>query len=595
MHANRRITGNLVVLLLSSAVLSTLCLCFAFGVHEWSIFQGYLLHPSLFILNWFPILLLQTALYCCFNRHWPAFLISTAVFLCASLGNYFKLKFRDEPFVFSDIGSIHAGLSVAGNYGLDLNKRMMLAIVLLAAVTLCLFFLRKRDPVKSSARIAILLVVLASVFPLWHFVYSDGDLYIRLAEKNLIWETWDSRQYFVATGFPYPFLHSITESRDIPPSNYDADQAKQLLQQFEDQAISEKKKANILVLQLESFTDLEKMGVSGISSDVYSSLRVLEKETIHGILVPNVIGGGTIDTERCFLTGSYGLQSYWKDTPSYVRYLNSQGYTTSFGHPNREFFYNRKNISDYLGFEESFFLENYYQDVTQGEWRCDRSFVPDVFTQFQESLRGESPIFSFRVTLQGHAPYHDTAYDDDGHFWQNEAASEHTNYIINNYLSMIAETQKLVLDGLKELNTNPEPCIVLIFGDHNPRLDDGTVYDDLGLSFDMQTEKGVLDYYGTPWMIWANEAAQIVFGKRFQGEGPTVSPGYLMNVLFKTLGWPGPAFMQFTAEIQKTLPVVTTNGIYFENGRLTMNPDDTGKKLLHDYECAQFYLRDSLA
>ena len=594
MHTNRRIAGNLMILLLSSAVLNTLCLCFAFGVHEWSIFLGYLSHPLLFVLNWLPILLLQTALYCCFNRHWPAFLINTAVFLCASLGNYFKLKFRDEPFVFSDIGSIRAGLSVAGNYGVSLNKRMVLAIGLLAAVAVYLFFKRKRDPQKPSARIMIMFALLASVFPLWHFVYSADNLYLRLAEKNLIWETWDSRQYFVATGFPYPFLHSITDSRDIPPKNYNAELARDLLNQYEDQTIEEEKKANLLVLQLESFTDLEKMGVRGISQDVYAPLRFLEQEALCGTIVPNVIGGGTIDTERCFLTGSFGLQSYWADAPSYVRYLNSQGYSSSFGHPNREFFYNRKNVADYLGFKENLFLENYYQAVTSGEWRCDVSFLPDVFRQFREETEGEAPVFSFRVTLQGHAPYHDSFYDEDGHFWQGETASENTLYIINNYLSMIAETQQLVLDGLDTLRDNKEPCVVLIYGDHNPKLDDGTVFLDLGLSFDMKTERGVLGYYGTPWMIWANEAAKNVFGDVFRGQGPTVSPGYLMNVLFNTLGWEGNAFMQFTSEIQSTLPVVTTNGIYFQNGSLTMNPDEAGKQLLHNYECVQYYMRGSM-
>ena len=203
-------------------------------------------------------------------------------------------------------------------------------------------------------------------------------------------------------------------------------------------------------------------------------------------------------------------------------------------------------------------------------------------------------MFSFRVTLQGHAPYHDTAYDEDGHFWQSSTASERTSYIMNNYLSMIAETQRLVLDGLNELSANAEPCVVLIYGDHNPRLDDGKVYSDIGLSFDMQTKEGVLNYYGTPWMIWANDSARKMFAKDFQGEGPTVSPGYLMNVLFNTLGWPGNAFMQFTSEIEKTLPVVTTNGIFFENGILTMNPDAAGRKLLHDYECVQYYLRSSM-
>ena len=594
MLRNNKTIRNTLVLLFSSALLCAFCLNFAFGMHEWPIFFGYFRHPLIFCLNWLPILLLQALVYSCFNRQWSAFLVTSSVFFSASLGDFFKLKFRDEPFVFSDIGSIRAGLSVAGNYGVGLSKRMILAVVLLAVTAFVLFQNKEKDPMRRRERILIPAVVFIVCFPLWRYVYSDGELYLHLAEKNLIWETWDSRQYFVATGFPYPFLHSITESRDLPPSDYNEEEARHLLQQYKDQSIDDKKKTNILVLQLESFTDLEKLGVSGISGDVYTPLRILEGNTIHGILVPNVIGGGTIDTERCFLAGSYGLQSYWKDTPSYVRYFNSQGYFTSFGHPNREFFYNRKNVADYLGFDESLFLENYYQSVTEGEWRCDTSFLPDVFKQFQEEIQGASPVFSFRVTLQGHAPYNDTSYDENGHFWQSATASERTKYIMNNYLSMIAETQRLVLDGLNELSTNVEPCVVLIYGDHNPRLDEGTVYSDLGLSFDMQTKEGVINYYGTPWMIWANDAAKKIFEIDFRGNGPTVSPGYLMNVMFNTLGWSGNAFMQFTSEIQKTLPVVSTNGVYIENEKLVMNPSYEGQEQLHDYECVQYYMRNSM-
>ena len=584
---------NAAALLLSSAFLCALCLSFAVGVYDWGPFFGYFRHPLIFLLNWLPVLLLQGLLYALFNRQWAAFLGSAAVFLFASLGNYFKLKFRDEPFTFHDMSSIRAGLSVAGDYGVGLSTRIALAfaLVLLGALTLLLL---ARGRSRTSARLIGGALALLSLFPLWKGVYSDGELYYRLAEENLLIETWDAKQYFIATGFPYPFLYSITESRDIPPEGYDAAEAAALLAGYGPGEIPEERKVNLLVLQLESFTDLEAMGLTGVDPSVYAPLRALQGECLCGTLVANVIGGGTIDTERCFLSGSYGLQNYREAAPSYVRDLGEAGYFTTGGHPNRSFFYNRRNVAEYLGFEEYLFTDNYYDAVTGGEWRCDKSFLPEVFRQFRELSRAEAPVFSFQVTLQGHGPYNSESYDEDGHFWPGTGVSDTTSFVVNNYLSMIAETQRLLLPQLESLRAEPEPMVVLLYGDHNPRLENEEVYRELGLSFDLSTEKGFLDYYGTPWLLWANDAAKEQLGRDFSGRGPTVSPGYLMNVLYRELGWTGSPFMQFTDTVMERLPVVTTNGYLIENGRLTTEPSEEGRELLHQYECVQFYLRGSL-
>ncbi len=581
---------NIAAFVLSSAVLCAVCLSFAIGVYDWHIFLGYFRHPLIFLLNWLPMLALQFVFLCIFNRQWPSFLMTAAVFLTASIGNFFKLKFRDEPFTFQDIGSIKAGLGVAGTYGVALNKRILLAILIVLVLTLVLAFAARRRLGKFIRPAGLVLLAVLGVFS-WRWIYADEALYQSLGGQNLIMETWDSNQYFIATGFPYPFIHSIRSSRDIPPEGYDPAEAEALLSQYQDSDIPSDKKISLLVLQLESFTDLEAMGVSGISDDVYTPLHAIEDESIRGMLVANVIGGGTIDTERCLLSGSYGLQSYRKDAASYVRYLADQGYRTSFGHPNRAHFYNRKNVAQYLGFEEALFTDNYYNEVTGGEWRCDSTFLPDCFLQFRQALTGEQPVFHFRVTLQGHAPYNSESYDVDGHFWQSDSASDASRYIVNNYLSMIAETQRYVLDGLNSLRDAPEPAVVLMYGDHNPYLDSGSVYQDLGLSFDLSGEKGFLAYYGTPWLLWANDAAREQLGDIFSGTGPTVSPGYLMNVLFRTLGWEGNAYMQFTDDIMQRLPVISTNGYYLENGRFTVSPDSDSQALLHNYECAQFYLK----
>ncbi len=590
-NSTKRLT--LFLFLFSSVLLCTISLSFAIGVYDRVIFLGYFRHPLIFLLNWIPVLLLQCFFLVLLNQHWSSFLLTSVVVLFSSIGNYFKLKFRDEPFTFQDLDSIRAGLSVAGNYGVAVSKRMILSFLLIAVLTVLLYrFAKTRLPFLP--RFILTVALFLSCIPLWQNIYANDQLYLATADRNLILETWDSNQYYIANGFPYPFLHSIRASRDIPPENYSPAAAEELLSNYHSQNIPDTQKVNLLVIQLESFTDLEAMGVKGISADTYTVLRSLQKDSLCGTMVANVIGGGTVDTERCFLSGSYGLQSYRKNSSSYIRYLNSQGYRTSFGHPNRAFFYNRQNIASYLGFEESFFNDNRYMELTQGQWRCDSAFLPDVFQQFEDELQNDNPVFSFRVTIQGHAPYNSSSFDEDGHFWNSESVSESTRFEVNNYLSMITETQQLLLSGLERLRDNTEPCVVLLYGDHNPYFGSPEAYRDLGISFDMSTEMGVLDYYGTPWLIWANSSAKSIIPSDFCGIGPTVSPGYLMNVLFNELGWSGNAYMQFTNSIRASLPVVSTNGYYIENGRFTTNPSDEAMTLLRNYECVQFYYRANI-
>lgn len=577
---------------LTSAALCVLCLSFAIGVYDRALFYGYFRYPMIFLLNWLPILLFQLLMLMLLNRQWLAFLLTSIVFLAASIGNFFKLKFRDEPFVFRDIGSIRAGMEVAGSYGVSLNKRIIFAFILVLLITAALFF-ASRSKLRLRQRIVCAIAVASLLFPLWRMVYSSSDLYYELGEKNKVMTTWDTRQYFTANGFIYPFLFSITESRDFPPEGYDAAAAKELLEHYSDDIIPEDKRTNILVLQMESLTDLEAMGVENIAEEVYAPLRALQKESICGTLIANVIGGGTIDTERCFLTGSYGLQTYREDSPSYVRYLNSQGYFTSGGHPNYGYFYNRNNVARYLGFQEYLTRDNYYQSVTGGKWRCDESFLPDVFRQFIERSKEEQPIFAFRISLQGHGPYNSESYDREANLWHSEKASETALHVVNNYLGMIAETQRLLLEGLDSLRYESEPMIVLIYGDHNPYLSSEQVYLDLGITFDMTTEEGMLHYYGTPWFIWANDAAKESFDRDFLGEGPTVSPGYLLNVLFQELGWRGSAFMQYTNCMMQHIPVVSTNGYYIVNGVYTTSPNEAAKELLTQYEAVQFWAKEN--
>jgi phosphoglycerol transferase MdoB-like AlkP superfamily enzyme len=199
-------------------------------------------------------------------------------------------------------------------------------------------------------------------------------------------------------------------------------------------------------------------------------------------------------------------------------------------------------------------------------------------------------VFSFHVSLQGHFPYNTDGFDREDNLWTGEGISDSTRYQLNNYLSLIRETQEILLEELDKIRDDPSPTVVLIYGDHKPWFGD-SVYTELGIPISMETEQGMIDYLGTPYLIWANQAAKAVLHDDMTGEGPMTSPGYLMNILFDRLGWKGPAFMQFTEEIQERIPVICTKGGYIEDGVYTQNLSDKGKELLKQYQDVQYYVR----
>ena len=137
-----------------------------------------------------------------------------------------------------------------------------------------------------------------------------------------------------------------------------------------------------------------------------------------------------------------------------------------------------------------------------------------------------------------------------------------------------------------------DPVVMVIYGDHKPWLGDGnSVYSELGIDLDVSGEESLFHMYGTEYLIWANDAAKAALGGGFTGEGPDLSPNYLMNEVFDLCGWTGSAWMQATEETRRTLPVVTSIGWYKENGGFTewSGLTEAGKSAMRIFRQLEYY------
>lgn len=582
-----RLCMTLLLTLLSGCCLGLLSLYFSAGDHGLYLFVWYLTQPRVLVLNLLPFVLLMLLLFAALDRAWLAFLLSSAVGLFFSWAQYWKLMARSDPIYAGDLLIVAEATQMAGQY-IQITWQIILSAVLVLFAAGCLFFLAKGRMKKPLPRLALAAAVIAAGLWLYPNYYTDAATYNSMKVWPEINEWFETNRY-ISRGGIYPFLHSIPDALPTPPEDYDEDSARALLAAYPSDDIPEEKKISIVVTQLEAFADLSRATDRITGADPYAEFHALLEESYHGTLLPNVFAGGTIDTERCVLTGFSALENFRRPSWSYARYFEGQGYTVEGAHAGYEAFYNRLNVNANLGLPNYRFIEGYYQNILEGI-PMDNVFLPDVTENVLAALE-KGPVFSFNVTYQNHGPYSaDYAWFPEVFVPQGELNSSDW-YIINNYLWGVQDTGRRMQEMADRFRTIDEPVILVFFGDHKPWLGEQSVtYDALGIDIRGGTDDSFYNYYATEYLFWANDAAKAVLGSELTGIGPDISPCYLMNLLFEQCGWSGPGYMKLTNEVMAQTPLLHTSGRYLSGGVLTDALTEDQKALADRMTFVQYYL-----
>ena len=349
---------------------------------------------------------------------------------------------------------------------------------------------------------------------------------------------------------------------------------------------------NIISIMLEAYMDLSVFENDRfqLSQDLYAPLHELQAECVSGPLVTNIFAGGTKDTEQGFLTGYTDPGTYRSPVNTYVWYLRSQGYTTEGFHPGGGWFYNRKNVNEYFGFERYLFVEDF-----EVEDRSDEFFFSEL-KEMWESRDKSAPYFNYSLSFQNHGGYDTTSTGEVSYVVQGELSDETYN-MLNNYLTGVADTTQRLADLADYFRDCEEPVVLVFFGDHMPWMGNGNSgYTDMGLNLDLGDQEGFMNYYSTRYYIWANDAAKAVTGNDFVGEGEAIiSPCFLMSKVFDLCGWEGPAYMQAMRPISQRLPVIQSLGNYMEGGVITQTLSPEGEELAADFSSLEYYWQNHFA
>lgn len=534
------------------------------------------------------------------------------VLLLFGIANMYVKEFKGSPLVPMDFGSITTAANVAGGYTYEIGYEIVFALALTAAVmaVFCrLKMSRWKLPVKILVRGLSLLLVCGFAYT---FYYTDT-----VADYGLKPDFFNQTRGYKNHGALLEFTLNTKYLWLTTPAGYDPDRVEDIVsEQLADgtdniletalirqgmdpeeaaQQVHSVKTAgeqgitpNIIVVMNESFCDLDVVGDIKTNIPYMPFMDSLEENTIQGNVYVSTIGTGTSNTEFEFLTGnamaflpagSNAYQLYVKNQqPGLVSTLLSQKYTADAFHPYYESSWNRVSVYDLMGFRSFTTLEDMVDEDILDRYKASgynyslykrllkqrypgediilRRYVSDAYDfkkviEMYEDKEEDQPFFLFNVTMQSHSSYNQKFDNFKQQVYLTSTEGDYPK--TDQYLSLVKETDDAFRDLISYFEQVEEPTIILMFGDHQPFIEDSFYSEVMGQSISAMDDETQQKRYITRFILWANYDIP-------EGWVEEISMNYLSTLLMQVAGLDMPDYNAYLADLYTKLPVITAMG-----------------------------------
>lgn len=347
------------------------------------------------------------------------------------------------------------------------------------------------------------------------------------------------------------------------------------------------KDPNIIVIMNESLADYTLLNSGAnmtYNEDYLPYLHSLNDNVIKGKDYVSVYGGQTANSEwECLTgnsmaympTGSVPYQQYLNGTTfSMPLYLESLGYRTLAMHPcvgtnwNRDVAYESMNFGAFL-------TQNDFVNPEYVRYISDRENYKKIYEQMENKSPDEK-LFIMDVTMQNHGGYKKPSQ------WQEPIIAGDGEFpLANEYLSSAHVSDQAFKELIEYFENYDEPTIILMFGDHQPKIEDEFVSRVLGGS-DMSSLTISQEKYCTPFVIWANYP--------IDGDTNAVSSNnFFSNLVLEQAGLPLSKYNQVIADVMKDVKAMNAFG-YMTNDGLwhTYDEETEVSEKIRNYNLAEY-------
>ena len=472
-----------------------------------------------------------------------------------ALIHYFVYQFRGSIFIPNDIRSLGTAVTVADRYEYFINSdiwRMCtfsFVIILLAANYKKVYVMQKRKVFSITGTVVLSLLII--------IVYNIN--FIKLF--NLPYAHYKQDEWYDGVGYTLGFIEVMKKNKVKAPDNYNEDTIRELaLKYSKDMDGSDAVLPNIIVVMNEAYADLGDLGEIETNIDYmpyYHSLKTTSDTAVGRTLV-SVLGGNTCQSEYEFLTGNsieFAPNTFpytseiSGDIYSVVTTLKSQGYHAIATHPNVSTNWKRNVVYKYLQFDDLYFIDDYEDSEHIREFVSDKALFDKILTWLDNS----QPQFVFAVSMQNHGGYIEDTIREGEPFpvvIKGETAPEG----IDEYLSLIYETDKAMEEFIEQLDMLERPTVFVMFGDHFPMMTDEfqEYIMDEG-DWQSEFEKSQVQY-ATPYIVHANYDVDLSNIPEY------MSVNYLATDILDACGLDMSPYNNYLLEMQQDIPALNAFG-----------------------------------
>lgn len=533
-------------------------------------------NPDNIWLNYLIYLLFYLAAFALFGSvRMSVYSVSLITLIFGAVNMYVK-TYKGSPLLPWDIGSFRTAANVASSFKFEPTYSLVFSLV----ITFLLFriaswFIKRRKDRIITALRAVCLTLFCGITGIFY-----GSEFV-LRTVHAAPDFFNQTRGYENMGALAEFIVNTKYMSLSKPDGYSAEsletEMNEILQEdissITETALSQKpgtpeETPDVIVIMDEAFSDLSVIGDFSVNEPYMpfiDSMKDMEN-VIEGNAYVSTIGTGTSNTEYEFLTGNsmaflpYGSNAYQlfvdHEQPGLVSVLKDQNFSALALHPYYRSSWNRVSVYENMGFERFISIED-LEDV-----QILRRFASDEY-DFNEirrlySQRDKSkPFFLFNITMQSHSSY-EKKYEN---FPETvHVTSPEGEYpLTDQYLSLIKETDRTFEDLIGWVSRQERPLIVLMFGDHQPFIENSFYEAVMGENLsDMSDERGQ-DRYITRFIMYANYDIP-------EGWIDEISVNYLAPLLLENTGLKMTDYHRFQEYMFEKVPVITALGCRDRDG-----------------------------
>ncbi len=533
--------------------------------------------PKLALLNIIWISMFYLAVFLIGGTTRIAIPVVSFFLFAVSLAETFVMDFRSMPIMLWDVLAFRTAMTVADNYVFDLSIEMAVAgIAVLLWDIACWPF-----PVQVKGWRPRLILAAGGSAGIAAFI---AVFFLQvIPSMGLEINMWEMADTYERAGYILSTAVSVRYMVKKRPAGYSLAKLRQLCGQIQEELALEEGQTkttgpgddiihpvNLICIMNESLSDLKVAGDFTTDQPYLPFIDSLTENTVRGSLCVPVFGAMTSNTEFEFLLGDsmallptnvIAYQFYVRPgVCSLVSTLASQGYYSVAIHPYPGQNWNRNKCYQNMGFDE--FLEWDAFEATGSEllrdYVSDRGCYWKIIDTVENKETPEDRLFIFNVTMQNHGGYEEQ-FDNFPQEVSLTGPLAGRYPKADQYLSLMKESDRAFQELLTYFEDHPEPTMIVMFGDHQPGLED-EFYDEIAGRPSVEVPDAErLMWYQTPFVIWTNYPQPAMD----MGELGAI---YLSSYVLDLAGLDMPLYNQFLLRMSQDLPVVHPIGCYARDG-----------------------------